>query len=341
MRIGSVTRSRLAALAGGVLGIGLLGWSVRGIHFDALRSTLAGVSWPFLLLVAALYLAVFWCKAWRLACILRPIRTISPGELLAPVFAGNLGNLVLPAYAGEVTRAVVLGRYLQVPVASVLSATVIERVLDFIVLLSLVAWLLLDARVVDAEIATMARAIGAITLTLVVVMVLALTLRARLEAFAESLAARTRLVWLARLARALTPALHVLQSVARPQLVAELVVSSIAHWALLGLCTHFAIIATGIDVGWGAAVSALTLVTAAMTLPSAPGWLGAVQIGFVLGLRPYGVTESAAFATSIVFHACVYFMALFAGLACLKSVGLRWREVAAFRATAPNQSRAA
>jgi glycosyltransferase 2 family protein len=335
------TRHRLAAAAGIAIGAALLAWSVRGIDFDALRQSLRAVDWGWLVPVVAAYVAVFWCKAWRFAIAMRPVRRVSPGTLVPAMFASNLGNLVLPAYAGEVTRAVVLSRTLSAPVASVLSAALIERLLDFVVLLGLLTWLLLASEVVPPAVDGVARAVGLATLLLIVAIGIAIAARERIGAFAARFAERTRSAWLARMAHAVVPALQVLQTLSQPRLAAGLIASSVLHWALLGLCTHFALLAAGVPSGWQGAASVLTLVTAAMTAPSSPGWIGAVQIGFVLGLRPYGVQESEAFAASIVFHACVYFTALFAGLACLRSVGLGWREVAGLRPTRAEPPRAA
>lgn len=331
---------RLAGPAGPLIGIALLAWSLRGIELGALQSALRDVRWPLLLPLVASYVAVFWCKAWRLSYAVRPLKRVRSRELLAAVFASNLGNLVLPAYAGEVTRAFVLGRWLRIPVSSLVSAAVIERLLDFVVLLALLAWLLLATRVAPPEIAGGARLIGVATAALIGAIAVVILMRASIEAFADRIAARRRPALLARLAGAVAPALHVLRTVAEPRLLAGLITSSLAHWALLGACTGFALAALGIDAGWRGAASVLALVTAAMTLPSSPGWVGAVQIGFVLGLRPYGIAESEAFAASIVFHACVYFTALIAGIVGLHRMGLGWSDVAGARLTSPQSSRA-
>jgi uncharacterized membrane protein YbhN (UPF0104 family) len=115
---------------------------------------------------------------------------------------------------------------------------------------------------------------------------------------------------------------------AAPRLIAGLIASSLLHWGLLGLCTLLALQSAGIDAGTGEAIAVLALVTAGMSLPSTPGWIGAVQAGFVFALRPAGVDDSIAIAASIAFHVTIYSTALVLGLIFMRKLGLGWRAIA-------------
>jgi uncharacterized protein (TIRG00374 family) len=138
------------------------------------------------------------------------------------------------------------------------------------------------------------------------------------------------------LVHALDKAVAGVKATSDPRLLAGAVLTSFLSWAVMGLCTYASFLAFGIEVPLHAAFVVILLVSAAMILPSAPGWIGAVQLGFTLGLAPYGIAAGDAFATSLVFHATIYATALIAGLVFLHRIGWRLLELHAQAvATAP------
>ncbi len=65
----------------------------------------------------------------------------------------------------------------------------------------------------------------------------------------------------------------------------------------------------------------LALNIAAITLPSAPGFFGTIQLCFVLALKPYGIDASDAFAASVFYHVLEYVAVTSTGLYYLKGIG--------------------
>lgn len=49
------------------------------------------------------------------------------------------------------------------------------------------------------------------------------------------------------------------------------------------------------------AIIVLTVISLAVTIPSAPGYVGAIQAAFVFALVPFGVKQEIAFAASVFF----------------------------------------
>jgi uncharacterized membrane protein YbhN (UPF0104 family) len=72
-----------------------------------------------------------------------------------------------------------------------------------------------------------------------------------------------------------------------------------------------------------------TLVAIAVSVPSAPGFIGSFQLGCVLGLRIFGIPESPALAYSIVLHLTQFVGVIGAGLYSLWSENISLREVEA------------
>ena len=74
----------------------------------------------------------------------------------------------------------------------------------------------------------------------------------------------------------------------------------------------------------------LTAVVAiAVSVPSAPGFIGAYQLGCVLGLAIFAIPESEALAYSIVLHITQFVAVIGAGLYSLWTEGISMREVEA------------
>ena len=72
-----------------------------------------------------------------------------------------------------------------------------------------------------------------------------------------------------------------------------------------------------------------TLVAIAVSVPSAPGFIGSFQLGCVLGLRIFGVAESPALAYSIIVHLTQFVGVIGAGLYSLWAENISLREVEA------------
>jgi uncharacterized membrane protein YbhN (UPF0104 family) len=70
-----------------------------------------------------------------------------------------------------------------------------------------------------------------------------------------------------------------------------------------------------------------TVVAIAVSVPSAPGYIGAFQLGTVLGLAIFGIAESQAIAYSIVLHLTQFVGVVAAGLYSLWSQNMTLRDI--------------
>jgi len=59
--------------------------------------------------------------------------------------------------------------------------------------------------------------------------------------------------------------------------------------------------AIGVTIGPAVTVIVLTATVVAVTLPNAPGYIGALQAAFVFALLPFGISTESAFAGSVFF----------------------------------------
>ncbi len=323
----AAARRVLVAAAGIALSSVFLLWALQDVRWPELLDALRGANYLFCAGVALTYYLVFWCKALRLSYLLAPVRLLPPRALLPAIFAGHLGGLLLPAYLGEAARVLLAARQFGLSAFSVFSATVVERLLDFLTLLAFIGIVLFLLGEADTGLARVARVLGLLALLATAAVVIFLLAADRLRQWLLARRASIGHSVAERIVDVLDKSHAGLKSLHDPRLVVRVVAASVAHWAVMGACIYVALAALHIDVPFHAAFVTMTLVSAAMTLPSAPGWIGAVQIGFTLGLAPFGVEKDTALAASIVFHATIYVTALVCGLISLHSVGWTWSEL--------------
>jgi uncharacterized membrane protein YbhN (UPF0104 family) len=72
-------------------------------------------------------------------------------------------------------------------------------------------------------------------------------------------------------------------------------------------------------------VSALLLNIIGLTLPAAPGHVGTVQLAFIVGLAPFGVTHPDALAGSIVYNVLTVLPTVILGMPGLRRAGIELR----------------
>jgi hypothetical protein len=64
-----------------------------------------------------------------------------------------------------------------------------------------------------------------------------------------------------------------------------------------------------------------------LSLPSAPGFFGTVELCFVLGLKPYGIDAGQAFSAGIFYHVLAYVSVTGSGLFFLHRLGGSFRQI--------------
>jgi uncharacterized membrane protein YbhN (UPF0104 family) len=140
-------KSFIQLLVGLLLSGFFLYWVFRPVDFQQLGQALIDFQWlwafPFLVVTAlSLYL-----RAVRWRILLSPVADLSSRRLFSPLMAGFALNNLLPARAGEFARALFLNRADGLPLAPTFATIVVERLMDMIVLLSLLAFVFLTIEI--------------------------------------------------------------------------------------------------------------------------------------------------------------------------------------------------
>lgn len=313
-------RAKVRALAGLVLLAGLVFWALSAIDFQEFGRVLAAAVWPPL--GWACVLALFVCMpacALRLWLLLLPLsppgRPIRYRRLLAVYIASSAAHHVLPSPLAEVGRIVYLRRRDGFDLGAVLSAQLVEKIIDVLGLALLTFTVALFAPF-PLPLVGAVRWTGLVALLAVALLVL-LVWRFGGTVQKEPDLAQGGGFWArrkhatARLLRQLAAAFYTLRH--PPRLVLSLAASlanELGNSATVFLCAR----AVGVELG-AAAVFALVLAARfAGLLPSTPGQFGVVEAGVVLVLSGFGVPAPQALAIGLLYHLVHFVPVTLAGL---------------------------
>ena len=302
---------------------------------------------PLLVLLAtALSTFVFWIRAWRWRSILAPIADLPFKPRFAAVNIGFAANNLLPARVGEFLRAYALSRMEpRVPIVSSFASLVMERLFDGVLVISLlfIAMALpgfpaisatetvrVPGLAVEFTIAGIARGMAVVIgagLLVVIALVSFPTQAVRTLERAVSVlphAVRRPIV------DALEAFLRGVSVLRDPTLVVRTSFWSVVLWFTNGLSFWTAFYAFGFELPFSAALFFQSFIALAVSLPSAPGYVGIYHAAalFVL-VNLFGGDADQAAAFAVAFHIAAFIPVTTMGLYYAWRMGISMREAAA------------
>jgi uncharacterized protein (TIRG00374 family) len=310
-----------------------LGFAVRGVDWhealDAMRS--ANYLWVLLMLPVTVWSLFIRAQRWRVFLHAVGVPALRP--LVSATNIGFLANMVLPLRIGEVVRPVLLSRRAALPLSGVLASVLLERIFDMFTILFLFG---VSVSLVDVSdqvrqwgwmLTGLALAVAAVIVLIRLQERLALRLARRIADFLPQHVGAHAYGF----AEGFVKALEMLDS---PAAYLRAFAWSLYLWVVISIVYVLGFWAFHLDVEWlRGGLVLTTLVAIAVSVPSAPGFIGAFQLGCVLGLRIFGVPESPALAYSIIVHLTQFVGCIAAGLYSMWSESISLREVEAVEAS--------
>lgn len=275
---------------------------IRKIDWTKLGATIETASvWP-LLVAAVLNFVLLVGKAvcWRI--MLAPRYDVSTLRLVRYTIVAFAASVLAPARAGELLRVWMLKRRDGVPTADVAAVAITEKLLDGVTMLILVAplpWLLPDLASWVANSIMLCAALAVI---------------AFLGLFIAVGRIKDPTTWFARF----IAGMEILRSPVRLlAAMAALMIVWIADWGMIWLVAH----AVGIAIPIGAGLLILFTLNLAITAPSTPAGVGALEVGVLAATRLLHIPDEAALAFALLYHAIQIVPLIIVGLV------LEWRLV--------------
>ena len=243
-----------------------------------------------------------WARARRWWYLFPP-GTDPPG-LLPAMMIGYMANNVLPLRAGEVVRVFVVARRWGRGFWTTVATSVIERILDGLVIVGVLCALLLLIPVPAPLV------IGAITLLAIdVVVAAALAAAAIWPVWFRRILERLTRPWprvQAFLVRILDTFVQGLDGIRTPRRLPAIIGWTGIVWILPAFAAWSALRASNLALPWVAGWTVLAFVGLSISVPSAPGYVGVFHFAAAKAVEIFGVTGTAALGFALVFHAAQF-----------------------------------
>jgi len=323
-----VSRNVRIALSA-IVSVVLLWLALRDVDWDEAVTAMRGASYWYILLMVPVTWWSLYIRAQRWRVFLGRVGVAPMATLVASTNIGFMANMVLPLRAGEVIRPVLLSRKETLPLSGVLGSCLLERIFDMFCILTL-----FGLSVVLVEVSDRVQQWGywLLMVSLGVAAVLAL-LR-----FQEALALRISRGLCNLMPGKLGDPLHgfvegfvnALTMLDSPTAFLRAFAWTFFLWFVIGLVYVLGFWAFHMTVSVIKGALILTAIIAiVVSVPSAPGFIGAYQLGCVLALGVFGIDESEAVAYSLVLHAFQFVSVISAGLYSLWKEGMNLGDVEA------------
>ncbi len=309
-------RKLFGTLAGILISIVFLALALYQVDLRAVGTALTAADYRLVAFSAVFTFLSYVFRTARWGLFLQPQKKIPLTRLFPVLVVGFALNNLLPGRPGEFVRAISLGQREGLPKTAGLATVVVERVIDGLTLIAILAFLALGfelpgwGRVVEI----VSVAIFAVALVGLLFLLLREDLAMRLLNYGlRFLPARLG----QRLNQMLGSFILGLHSLKSPREVLVIVLLSFCVWLCEATQYFLVLTAFGLldPVTTRAFAAAFTMVAAnlSIAIPAAPGGLGPFEGAGVLALSAFGLSKQQSFPAVLVTHFGVQYL-LISGL---------------------------
>ena len=311
--------SLVRALAGAAISVVALWLVLRSVDTRQALDIVATADFGWIGLMALFIATDLAVRAIRWQRLVAPIGHVSYPAMLAYLLVGYLANNVLPARIGELVRSHYLGDREGLSRTTTLGTVVVERVVDFVVVVAIAsaAILVLSVRGIVASAVLVGIAFAGLLAVGVAVGIAAHRLPGAERAAA--IAAR----W-PRLQDAVAKLRDGLAVAGKPRTLAEALLFSVVAWGATVLSFAAAGQAIGVELSIGQASLLAAGVALATAIPAGPANLGTFELAGVEIGKAVGVPAHEAFAIALLVHAAILVITSVGGLVALSRLG--WKR---------------
>ena len=307
--------------------------ALRGLHLEEFWGAVRKANYVWLLPGIAVYFVGVWVRAWRWHYLLGPIKKIPTRTMFPITTIGYMGNNIYPARAGEVLRAVILKRREGVSVSASLATIIVERIFDGVVMLAFVFVNLPELAGLKGssgfvgniqQLAVIGTGIflGALAVFLLAAMFPHTTAKVGLWLIDRLVPKRLH----ERTISLMKKFLDGLASLRSPFNALMVFLTSVVIWLLETGKYWFVMHAFAFNVSFFALMLMNGIVNLAMTIPSAPGYIGTFDAPGIAVLTAYGVDHATAAGYTLTLHVALWLPITVLGAYYLAREGIQWSD---------------
>lgn len=293
-------RYKYRILIGCFLSLLMLLFIFNFVYLSDLKEALLKLNPSYILPITLLIIAFFVLKAIRWQWLLEPVSKQPLSVLFPTMMASVTVNVAISTVVGEVVRCYILGKKYSISKFSILSTIFLERLFDIFILLVFLTFVL-DSLTVSNPIFmvglgfTILLLIGGLIGVFVIWKDPTLSLVDKLIHFIP-------IHFREKGIKRLESSIEGMRAITSPRLLVWITLISIVQWLIMAYVHYLSYHAIGIDAPFAASILIMGITVVGMALPTSPGYIGIFELGFVLGLKAFGVHASDALAAAIVYH---------------------------------------
>lgn len=311
--------------------------ALAGEDWGAIGRELAAANYFYLftMMPVGVYALYVRCQRWRLLVEAAAGRPCEMTPIFSASAIGFMANMVLPFRVGEFIRPYLVSRHTEISLSTVLATVVVERVLDLVALFAFALMVIAWADVPDLVrqltwVAGGVAAVGMVGAWIVVIQ------RERLVPQLDRIWRRLPEKIGGFILRLEHEFLDGMSSVADGWLMAKAIAWSFYVWAVIAFSFALGFLALGIDVPFfSGGVTTATLVALAVSIPSAPAFVGQFEWGCKLALEQiYHVDGARAVGYAVLVHVTQFLTQVLLGLVYLVREGLSFKDLGSMESDA-------
>lgn len=324
-----------------LLAIVLLAWFLRDANLADVTREVRRARVDLLLVALGSVLVTYWLRAVRWQYLLAPIGPTRFRTAFRTTVVGFAASFLLPARAGEVIRPYLLARQEGLSAMSTFATIVLERVLDLIAVLALLAifiWGVTDppgvppALLRSIRISALVAGMAALALLALMLILASHPERIGHLAFRGSRILPARFAHMfGGIARAFSEGLAVVRT---PRALVNAVAWSVAMWVAIAAEAWLATRAFGIAMSFEGGFLLQALLVIGVAVPT-PGAVGGFHEAYRIGVTTFfGASNDQAVGAAIVLHAISFVPVTLLGIVFMAQDGLTVRRLQGLAGTA-------
>ncbi len=297
-------------------------WLIQKVELNEVIDTIRDVNYFFFVSAGIIYLVGFLPRGLRWQLMLSTVKKVSVSDSTQTVVLGYAANNILPFRLGEVVRAYAMGNKNNISKITCLGSIATERVLDGIVIVSLlgISMLSLTDRIQGMRVTNQIFLIGG---TIFLLSILVLFIMAK---FSEVILK----LWKNIIGNFgygfLEKMINSLKFFRSKGLLFKVSLLSITVWLIEGSMFVLILWIMGLENPVIMGYFCLGIINLSILLPSVPGYFGVYQAASVFAFLTFGYSKSTGLAYGLIIHLAQYIPITLAGVVIFLKFGYKFSD---------------
>lgn len=298
---------------GSAIGLIFIFLAMRNFRLDEFAKALQKVNLFYLLPLLIFIFLSYVMRSIRWRYILNPVKKISMYNSFSVLLIGQMANGILPARLGDLLRAYIIGNKENIGKSLSFASIVLEKVIDGLVLVFLVAISVLILSVPPwVKIIIIFSTI--VFSSALFILVLSAYRIYKLPSFLKRILPAGWKDTLGKIRPILNEFTRGLQILRNGKQLTALLIATFVIWFFESIVYFMLFKAFSVQLPFYAYIFVLGISNLALSIPSLPAQLGTFHYSFTLALLVFGINQSEGLVYAVTIHSIIYIFVISLGL---------------------------